>query len=230
MARPIDPSFAYALDAVKSLLKPVEAGAAVSIFLFGLSTMQVYLYFSRFPKDRWMIKLLSLRLKVTTIYLLQLGQVLAIVHYIYTVSIDWYGRPEKYMVKASPGLYIEVLLGGTISTIVQFFLALRAGRFSDSHIITGTLWILAVASYAFIIAIVVVLYMFSLKEFLNDWNWLVAAGKTISTVLDVAVAVLLCYFLFRERKLALKRTTKMVDRLIVMTLQTGLLTRSGLET
>ena len=76
------------------------------------------------------------------------------------------------------------------------FLALRAGRFSDSHIITGTLWILAVASYAFIIAIVVVLYMFSLKEFLNDWNWLVAAGKTISTVLDVAVAVLLCYFLF----------------------------------
>ncbi|KAJ8517381.1 hypothetical protein ONZ45_g5416 [Pleurotus djamor] len=229
-----------ALDAIKTLLKPVEAGAAASVFLLGLTTIQVYLYHSRFPTDRWTIKLLvskhpstsirrelsalSVDLKVATVYLLQVAQVLATLQYIYTVSIDWYGRPEKYMVRAPPGLYMNVLLGSAISTLVQFFLALRAGRFAGSVVITAVFWLLIMVSFGFAVAVFVVLCAFTLKEFVRDWSWLVAAGKIVSTISDVFIAAILCFSLFRERKQVLKRTTRVVDRLIVISLQTGLLT------
>ncbi|KAJ8455281.1 hypothetical protein ONZ45_g18990 [Pleurotus djamor] len=209
----------HALDAIKTLLKPVEAGAAASVFLLGLATIQVYLYHSRFPKDRWTIKLL-----VATVYLLQVGQVLATLQYIYTVSIDWYGRPEKYMVRAPPGLYMGVLLGAAMSSLVQFFLALRAGRFAGSVVITAVFWLFIIVSFGFAVAIFVVLYLFTLKEFVREWSWLVAAGKIVSTVTDVFIAAILCFSLFRERKKVLKRTTRVVDRLIIISLQTGLLT------
>lgn len=46
------------VEAIKNLLSIAEIGSAISVFLFGVYTVQLYLYYSHFPNDRWQLKAL----------------------------------------------------------------------------------------------------------------------------------------------------------------------------
>jgi len=70
----------------------------------------------------------------------------------------------------------------------------------------------------------VVLFRTSLSDFEKNWGWLVTVTLAIGACVDITIAILLCCHLFKERKASFQRTTKLIDRIILMTLQTGFLT------
>ncbi|KAF4600477.1 hypothetical protein EYR38_005106 [Pleurotus pulmonarius] len=173
------------VDAIKNLLSIAEIGATVSVFLFGVYTVQLYLYYSHFPKDRWQLKAL-----VACVSALELGHVISVLHYLYTISITWYDHPERLFIHTPIGISIETLLGGYIACIVQVFFTDRARRLTGAWRTAYFCNLLSLARFALTTAVVVYLVTKTLPEFEANWGW----------------------------------TTKLIDRIILMTLQTGLAT------
>ncbi|KAF8873583.1 hypothetical protein BD779DRAFT_1790801 [Infundibulicybe gibba] len=59
----------------------------------------------------------------------------------------------------------------------------------------------------------------------EESKWLIEMTFTISVLLDTSIAGSTCYQLWRSRMMGLKRTRRVVDKLIRWTIQTGALTR-----
>ncbi|KAF4575403.1 hypothetical protein EYR36_006762 [Pleurotus pulmonarius] len=172
----------------------IEVGVSVSVFLFGLSTIQVYSYHSRFPNDP-----VKLKLFVYLVWyakrpstgqsneltphlqrrLLELGHVICTLDYFWAVSIVQYGHPEMILGRAPPSMPALFILTGCVAT---------------------------------------------LADFAADWKWLVTSSWVSGAAVDTLITVLLFYDLFKKRKSAFRKTAKLIDRLILTTIETGLLT------
>jgi predicted membrane-bound mannosyltransferase len=48
----------FTLETINATLGALETGVLICMFLLGASTVQVHVYYSRFPKDDWRIKIL----------------------------------------------------------------------------------------------------------------------------------------------------------------------------
>jgi len=65
----------------------------------------------------------------------------------------------------------------------------------------------------------------SLSQFQARWQWLLTAGLVLEACVDLLVATSLCYFLIKSRYHSVhKRTIRLLDKLIAMTIRTGLIT------
>lgn len=51
-------SGATTIPDMNDTLGALEIGVLISVFLFGFVTLQSYLYFSKFPNDKWGLKVL----------------------------------------------------------------------------------------------------------------------------------------------------------------------------
>lgn len=197
----------------------IEIGVSVSVFLFGLSTIQVYSYHSRFPNDP-----IQLKAFVYLVWLLELGHVICTLDYFWVVSIVQYGHPEMILGKAPPSMPALFILTGCVATSVQMFFADRVRRVSGKFFWVLICWGLSILRFALSVTICVVLTRVSLAEFAANWKWLVTSSWVSGAAVDTLITVLLFYDLFKKRKLAFRKTAKLIDRLILTTIETGLLT------
>lgn len=67
----------------------LEIGSSVSVFLFGVVTLQTHVYFSRFPKDRFHFKALVRRISSTLAVLVFYAGQLTPMHCFWQVSAIW---------------------------------------------------------------------------------------------------------------------------------------------
>jgi hypothetical protein len=93
-------------------LGALEIGVLISLFLFGIVTVQTSVYYDRFPKDPWHVKFL-----VAFVWVLELGHSLLISYLIYSTTITWYGQPQKLVKFES--LNATVIFGAIITLTVQ---------------------------------------------------------------------------------------------------------------
>ncbi|KAL0948966.1 hypothetical protein HGRIS_009069 [Hohenbuehelia grisea] len=155
---------------------------------------------------------------------MELGHVIAVLHYFHTVSIEMYNRPDLIFAKAPIGIDVETLLGGYISSIVQAFFTYRARRLTGAKLTTSLCWFLCLARSGLTTALVAVLIKTTLADFERHWGWLVTTTLAVGATVDIIVASLLCYHLYMERTKSFERTTRLIDRIILMTVQTGFIT------
>lgn len=102
----------------------LEIGVFLSYILFGVETMQAYIYYGRFPDDCLYMKIL-----VAMVWTLELGHVISTGHSLYAVSVSAFGHPERF-VRAPNSMAVALLLSGVIIACVQGFFAARIYRFS----------------------------------------------------------------------------------------------------
>jgi hypothetical protein len=197
----------------------MEIGILISLFLFGIVTVQTSVYYDRFPKDPWHIKYL-----VAFVWILELGHTFLISYLIYSTTIVWYGQVEK-LVKF-PSLNATIIFGAVITLTVQVFFAYRVWRIMNRSYIGVICWILSFSRFVgSIVAGAQAFESQSLVHFAHQWRWLLTTVLVISACVDVIIAISLCYFLLQHRDKTFDRTTKVLDRLVAWTLQTGLMTR-----
>ncbi|KAF9477919.1 hypothetical protein BDN70DRAFT_880613 [Pholiota conissans] len=205
---------------LQNTLGAVEIGSSVSVFLFGIVTMQCYLYFSHYEDDRMGFKAL-----VTFIWILELAHTIAIGYEVYRTTITLYGVIDQSTVKYA-GFGVVTILGGIITTTVQFFFAYRVfnvlpnpWRFVGPACMVVAFFRLVVSIYTGIRGItspyntVIV----ELKPFVTA---LLASGA----VIDIVIAISMLYFLFERRENSFSKISRLIDRLISFTIRTGLLT------
>jgi len=112
-----------------------------------------------------------------------------------------------------------------MSFMLQGFFGFRIYAFSKKLYIPIVTWVMAFLR--FLITVVVFfagLEMKSLPSFLARWEWIATTGWSIGTANDLLITTTLVVLLHRRRKDVLKRTAALMDKLILWTLETGLLT------
>ncbi|KAE9390102.1 hypothetical protein BT96DRAFT_865865 [Gymnopus androsaceus JB14] len=215
-----DPTSILAAFDPTNTLGSLLIGGFIAVFLFGLSTVQTYLYYREYPKDHRPLKFM-----VAFVWICELAHTICITDSIYVAVITFYGQPEK-LVKLPPALNLTVAFGAPVTAAVQMFYTDRIRRFIGRRIyIPISLWFLSgirmIGSY---VLVVVSFKIPSVTEYVADWGWMFTLLFTMGAFVDVAIAIALVANLYTHRKHVFSPTLKVLDRLIWWTIQTGLVT------
>ncbi|KAL9709409.1 hypothetical protein Ac2012v2_007145 [Leucoagaricus gongylophorus] len=162
-----------------------------------------------------------MKLTVLVLWILELGHTVGTAYDVYMHTIP----PSQSSIL--PGIYIAVLMSALITMIVEVALSLRIYRACQRpwNIIGIVVSGLAVVRCG--AAIVLVGKLFSDDNFdqsIGSMGGLVTGLLTTSAAIDIIIAVSLLKFLLVKRSTPLASARRILDRLILITLRSGLLT------
>ncbi|KAH7888030.1 hypothetical protein F5I97DRAFT_1828908 [Phlebopus sp. FC_14] len=168
-------------------------------------------YYGRYPSDPWYIKVL-----VGAVLLSDTAHQALIAH------CDFGQLAQLGVLVWS--LIVEVLFNGFTALMVQSFLAMRVYRLSNRSILaTGS--VMALVTGEFILVVVYVAKGLHFQTFvqLTQLKSLSMSVNAVAAAGDVLIAIFLCTLLQRSRT-GFRRSDTMITKLIVFTINTGLLT------
>ncbi|KAJ7851107.1 hypothetical protein B0H13DRAFT_2400677 [Mycena leptocephala] len=169
--------------------------------LFGVTTTQTYIYYSRFPDDSPKLKAL-----VAFVWVCEMAHALCVGHTLYVYTISDYAHPERLVGPAPVSLEAGVIFSGVIGACVQGFFSFRIYAFSKKLHVCILLWIMV------------------LWRLLGEIVIFVTALGSVSAGNDLAIAASLVVLLYGQRTNAHKRTGALLDKLIAWTIETGVAT------
>lgn len=202
----------------------LQIGFLTSGFLFGALTVQALIYNRKFGRDHWTLKLL-----VAVIWFLELGQISCVAHAIYIVTITQSGNLLALLVPPKT-IGASFLLGCAVGPLVEAFYVSRLLRFSGKLYVALVGWSLALARFGgWVFLAVHVILTKSLSDFVDDYGWLFASLLGLSGIIDLTISAWIAYFLARRRSRTRttaqnESTRQLLDRVILWTLQTGVIT------
>ncbi|KAF4601457.1 hypothetical protein EYR38_006110 [Pleurotus pulmonarius] len=159
--------------------------------------------------------------------LMSLGHIICTLHYFWTTSLAIVRTRDPTLMLGRPPASIPALffLTGCIATAVQVYFVERVRRVSEKLFFPVICWSVSLVRFTLAVVMSAVVSTTTLHEFAVHWEWLVTANWVISAFVDTMITVLLFYTLARKRRVAFKGTIKLIDRLILTTIETGLMTR-----
>ncbi|PPR05746.1 hypothetical protein CVT24_006692 [Panaeolus cyanescens] len=211
-------------------------GMGINVLLLGVMITQVYMYYTQYKNDKTWIKIF-----VAGLFIADIVQTIFIFVFLHRSLITFFGDEEN-LTKADWLFATDPALTGMIASAVQLFFAWRV------YVLTKT-WIYAFIIFALAMAGGGKCYVSTSDCFLSITQYIVAAiitavevGRTptftefqrfqatvsvwlaAEAVGDVVITTILCTYRIRKHKSGFKRSDLMVDRIIRITVQTGLLT------
>ncbi|TDL15191.1 hypothetical protein BD410DRAFT_902696 [Rickenella mellea] len=190
----------------------------LAMSLWGAGSVQVYYYFNRYRTDDWRTKTL-----VLVVWALDTMHQALITHAAYTYLVTWYGQPAK-MAIIVPSLLWEVVVSAVICFLVQCFLVRRIWHLSHKNIwLVGSIMSIVVAEL--IVSLTYVGEAIPLKTYaaLAKIVNLSRAINALGAAGDVAIAGALITLLNSQRT-GFRSSETIINRLILFTMNTGLLT------
>ncbi|KAJ7886340.1 hypothetical protein B0H13DRAFT_2535094 [Mycena leptocephala] len=199
-----------------------QIGVLISYVLFGVMTTQTYIYYSRFPDDSPKLKAF-----VAFFWVCEVTHALCIGHTLYTYTISDYGHPER-LDNPETFLVTAAFFAGIIGACAQGFFAFRIYRLSEKLLIPILCWFMAfLRMLGAIVLLATAGRKIPVKIYEMHWTWLITALWSVSTANDLVITMALVTILVRQRTYAQRRTVALVDKLIVWTIETGMLTSSA---
>ncbi|KAJ7848918.1 hypothetical protein B0H13DRAFT_2089636 [Mycena leptocephala] len=202
-------------------LGALQIGTLISYALFGVTTMQLYIYYSRFPDDSRVLKVLT-----AFVWVCEVAHRVCIGHTLYTFTISDYGHPERLPGVPSKSLAMSALFDGLIAACVHGFFAFRIYKFTKKLYIPGLIWFMAFLNLLGLIGIFVAsMRATSWGIYLAQFEWLPTTTWSISVACDVTITATLVVVLRSRRSCAHSKTVvALVDKIIIWTIETGMLT------
>lgn len=210
----------FALPRFDNTLGALLIGFAVSATAFGMLTIQVYIYYRRFPQDKAAYKALA-----ALIWSISFVDQAFIGYGVYFYTITNYLDPLPLTTgKPQWTLIVQMTLGAVVGAIVKACFTLRVWRFSYRNWwLTGFLFLMVLAHLGTVTAFTVkcfempsFVYMIALKS-------LGSLSLGIGVVTDVSIAAALCFYLQKMRS-SHSTGDPMINTLIIYAVNTGLLT------
>ncbi|KAF7360504.1 hypothetical protein MVEN_00781200 [Mycena venus] len=212
-------------------LGALQIGVLVSYALFGVTTTQAYIYYTRFPEDSpkikamvafiWFAQKSGPRVFLINYRICELAHAICIGHTLYVSTISDFGHPER-LVRAPESLSTAILFSGVVGPCVQAFFAFRIYRLSRSLWIPCVCWTLSflrmLGSFS---VFVFALQMVTLVAYEAQWGWLLSTILAVGATVDLIIASTLVYLLVQQRENSHKSTVATVDKLIKWTIETG---------
>ncbi|KAF8330312.1 uncharacterized protein EI90DRAFT_3060221 [Cantharellus anzutake] len=191
-------------------------GLVLSAIVFGVVTVQAWLYYCTYPKDSPVA-----RSSVGFLWLVQAFQVVTVAYVVYDAGIMKFG----YLLEDTKWYHTMYPLVTTISSVtVQFYFIHRLRKLGQSEWVPLLLTIMTLAQLA--MGLVICIHMNInhgiynlipiLKPFLIAW-------LTIEAGSDVIIAFSMCYFL-RKSCTGFRSTDSIIRVLMIYAINTGMLT------
>ncbi|KAJ7123145.1 hypothetical protein C8R44DRAFT_785410 [Mycena epipterygia] len=206
-----------------STLGAIEIGTMISIFLFGIVTVQVFSYFRNFHKDPWQLKLL-----VGVIWAVELIHTALTCASTYEKTITSFGDVQA-LPELSTSFNLSIAFVAVIGPLVQGFYAYRILKLSGRRLMPVICWILSILRFLNLLGISISAFLSpNLIEYKIRFSWLIISSLVISATTDILITATTCYYLRTRSQnkstFQFQRTRNMVDFLVLWSIQTGLLT------
>ncbi|KII84161.1 hypothetical protein PLICRDRAFT_179836 [Plicaturopsis crispa FD-325 SS-3] len=193
-------------------------GVIASAVLYGVTLVQSFFYFTHYPKDVWILKVLvSVTVVCDTAHLCMISH--TVYHYLVRGFDDREGLQKMVW-----SVLLEALFTGVTGALVQTFFVHRIWRLSKKNIFVSiTILILVLSCASCGTAWVVISLQMHTFEDLLRLNPLTLSINAITAAADVIIAASLVFLLTKSRT-GFKRSDTIITRLVVFTVNTGLLT------
>ncbi|KAJ7318285.1 hypothetical protein DFH08DRAFT_971360 [Mycena albidolilacea] len=200
----------------QSTIGAYQIGVLISYMLFGVTTTQAYIYYSRFLDDSRKLKAL-----VAAVWFGELGHAICIGHTLYAFTVLDYGHPERLLGPAPKSLEASMLLGSIAVTSVQVFFAFRIYKFSKKLQIPILSWTFSfVRQLAALIIFVTALRPIPVATYDPKRRWLFLIYLSVSSTNDLTITVAFVVMLLAQRPHVSARTKALVDKLIGWSIET----------
>ncbi|KAF8884771.1 hypothetical protein BD779DRAFT_1535204 [Infundibulicybe gibba] len=204
----------------------LEVGVLISTFFFGICTVQTCTYYRRYPDDKCLIKAM-----VGAVWCLELGHAICIFHGLYVMTLSQFAHPgSKHKYHMNPTFAIASLFSGCIATLVQAYFTHRLRILSKTIYLPTFFWLCSILRLAGWIwagsaGIIACTRLYSGASSAHNWRWPLVPLLAFGACVDFIIAILLCYYFHTSQKSGIQKSTaRLVDKLIIWTIQNGLLT------
>ncbi|KAK0196029.1 hypothetical protein F5146DRAFT_314966, partial [Armillaria mellea] len=204
---------------IERLTGPIIVGYLLHWGLFGTLSVQLYLYYLAFPKDKKFTKYL-----VYGIYITEFVQTVFVSFDSFSMFGYGFGDLEALTSVDFNWLVVPVM-GGVVGFVGQGFYAYRIFLLSRSRTVPAFVACVSLAN--FVAAIIAGVYVFEDNDItkLNNLKTSIAIGIWCgsSALCNVVIAICMTYYL-THRNPTFRRTQIMVANLIRLTIETGSVT------
>ncbi|KAF9498870.1 hypothetical protein BDN71DRAFT_310500 [Pleurotus eryngii] len=211
---------------ILSSIAAIEIGILVSSVLFGIVTLQAFIYFRTYLGDPKPLKILA-----GVIWVLEFGGMICVANLLYEATITKYrNAPLSMFVNPPTQINISNLISACTACLVEAWFAERVRRFTGLLWPALAFWFLIFVTFAGAVLVSAVLFTRGLLEFTASWRWASTTCWILSAIIDVSMASLLCFNLLSSNGNPYSnafppiRSTRLVDKIIMITMSTGLLT------
>ncbi|KAJ4481289.1 hypothetical protein J3R30DRAFT_3466576 [Lentinula aciculospora] len=203
--------------AVQSLFGPIFIGAFLNGILYGVLAVQTYFYYQNSSRDAWWIK-----------YLVFFVLIAETISFVLDFAVVWepliqdYGSPTIF--QTTPTTFsADPLVTAAISTAVQLFQGWRIHKLTKSKIVFGSIALIAFASLAAGFTTTILIALHPAWSQLQMFEFGFLAWLISSALCDIVIAVSLSWFVLHN-KTSFTSTNSILNRIMLLTLQTGTLT------
>ncbi|KAF8896235.1 hypothetical protein BD779DRAFT_1494714 [Infundibulicybe gibba] len=198
----------------------IEVGVVLAALANGVLALQVNRYFHKPGKDPLFLKLFILSIWLATVAHLLLS---AAVLYIITITHHSRPIPETVLPAAFPA---GAGLGAFIHSSVQSIYTYRLHKLTNRWLFPVVCWTLSAYVLGSGIAYSVVrsTELTGALIFSTRWNWLFYSYYVAAGGVDILIAASTCWTLVKSRGGCLKKTRRVVNRIMLRIVQTGVAT------
>jgi hypothetical protein len=205
-------------SALKELFATIFIGFVVATTLYGVSVLQVYLYFRRYTQDRPALKTM-----VTILWIFDTLTTIFVAHSLFTFVFELLNKNPSVNIIWS--FTAEKLLVTIITFIAQCFYAHTIWKISKNMIITVFISVLAVGTFGLGIYTTVHLFENPALNSISTRGFLIVSGlvQGLAALNDIVITVAMSYYLHIKRS-SLPSSEKLIDTLILYAVSRGVLT------
>ncbi|KAI0335709.1 hypothetical protein GY45DRAFT_1366333 [Cubamyces sp. BRFM 1775] len=190
----------------------------IAAALYGVSVLQALYYYDKFPEDHW-----AMKTAVAVLWALDTTSIVLDSHAVYYYFIANFNNPPA-LLKEVWSIQVEEIVTFSAVLIAQIFFIQRIYQ------LRPYLWyipmfqgIIAIASYALIIVIEVQIFQNDLWDAIPtpQFNDPIIANWLTGLIVDVSIAVVLCWYLWSEKSYIRKKTHRMVNKIMIFSVNRG---------
>ncbi|KIM66841.1 hypothetical protein SCLCIDRAFT_21616 [Scleroderma citrinum Foug A] len=198
---------------------PFLVGVAINIFLYGIMVTQMYLYYSSYKSDHFWMKFF-----VGFLFLADTINTLFDFVYIYQALVNHFGD-SLWLTTANWGKLFatDPVMTGLIGGSVQLFFAWRIYVLTKNPLVVSAVVLLSVAGFLGSVGTTIGVRMVPAFVQFQKFEVIVIIWLACAACADIIITTALVLHL-RSQKSGFSATDDVIDRVIRLTMQTGLVT------
>ncbi|KAG2042141.1 hypothetical protein BDR03DRAFT_944648 [Suillus americanus] len=200
------------------IVGPVVLGTLVGTCLFGCLVIQTYVYYANFVNDHRAIKF-----TVAAVFATQIAHVMCVSATLWNTTVSAYGDPSKLQILPSTAA-ATILLTGITGALVESYFAFRLWKVSKKLLLPFLSLVLCIIAQ--VVSLVITVQTFkttNIAVFAIDQNTSITLALTSRVLCDLILTLSMAWYLKKQRS-EYPRTANMIDRLVLWTIETGLIT------
>lgn len=206
-----------------SIFGALILGGFATAILYGILCLQCFIFFEKFRREPRLIKY-----SIWLLWVMNSVHLALIVYSIYWYTVTNFNNEDVLLAPLPWSVPLVVLFTASTNLITQGWLTFRVWIMSQRNVfLTAVLAFSALVSWCFGMALSIELLTLPTFQSYAKINWLFYVEVTVEIVSDLAIALALCFFLWRATLTGMQvnhGTRYMLNILMAYTVNTGLLT------